>query len=74
MRPCYFSEEHYNSKPKNTAHKSKAKHKKEYDVYTNSGKYAGSTMAVSEAQAINNVRHNTKGDYVGNNGFYAIES
>lgn len=74
MRPCYFSEEHYDTKPKKAAYKSKSKPKKEYDVYTNSGKYAGSTMAVSKAQAINNVRHNIKGDYVGNDGFYAIES
>ena len=33
-----------------------------YEVYRN-GVYIGDTWAVSEAQAINNVRHNTRGDY-----------
>ena len=54
-------------------HKPKAKPKKAYAVYLDNGKYVGSTIAVSKAQAVNNVRHNTKGDYLGNNGYYAIE-
>lgn len=33
-----------------------------YDVYKN-GSYMGETYAVSEAQAINNVRHREEGDY-----------
>ena len=36
--------------------------KREYNVYRR-GWYIGSTLAVSEAQAVNNVRHNSVGDY-----------
>ena len=54
MRPSCFSQEH--SAPKNTAekrtYKSRAKPKKKYAVYLNSGRYVDETMAVSEAQAI----------------------
>ena len=76
MRPSYFSEGHFEPKPKpnKSAYKSKAKPKKWYDVYTNSGRYVSSTLAVSEAKAVNNVRHNTEGDYVGNDGYYAVEA
>lgn len=76
MRPSYFSEGYFEpkSKPKKSAYKSKAKPKRHYDIYTNNGRYVGSTTAVSEAQAVNNVRHNTKGDYIGNDGYYAIEA
>ena len=76
MRPSYFSEGHFEPKPKpkpkKSAYKSKAKPKRWYDVYTNSGRYVSSTLAVSEAKAVNNVRHNTEGDYVGNDGYYAV--
>ena len=74
MRPSYFSDGHFEPKPKKSAYKSKAKPKRHYDIYTNNGRYVGSTTAVSEAQAVNNVRHNTKGDYIGNDGYYAIEA
>ena len=78
MRPSYFSEGHFEPKPKpkpkKSAYKSKAKPKRWYDVYTNSGRYVSSTLAVSEAKAVNNVRHNTEGDYVGNDGYYAVEA
>ena len=75
MRPDYYSEGHVEPKPKpkKAAYRSKSKPKLEYDVFTNGGRYVASTLAVSEAQAINNVRHNTKGDYVGNDGYYAVE-
>lgn len=33
-----------------------------YDVYVN-GHYVGETFAVSEKQAINNVRHRARGDF-----------
>ena len=59
--------------PSDTKSKTKSKPKKAYAVYFGNGKYVGSTIAVSEAQAVNNVRHNTKGDYSGNNGYYAVE-
>ena len=74
MRPSYFSEGHFEPKPKKSAYKSKAKPKRWYDVYTNSGRYVSSTLAASEAKAVNNVRHNTEGDYVGNDGYYAVET
>ena len=76
MRPSYFSEGHFEPKPKpkKSAYKAKAKPKRWYDVYTNSGRYVAPTLAVSEAQAVNNVRHNTEGDYVGNDGYYAVEA
>ena len=76
MRPSYFSEGHFEPKlkPKKSAYKSKAKPKRWYDVYTNSGRYVAPTLAVSEAKAVNNVRHNTEGDYVGNDGYYAVET
>lgn len=75
MRPNCFPQEH--SVPKNTAekrtYKSKAKPKKKYAVYLNGGRYVDETMAVSEAQAVNNVRHRSAGDYIGNEGYYAVE-
>ena len=74
MRPSYFSEGHFEPKPKKSAYKSKAKPKRWYYVYTNSGRYVAPTLAVSEAKAVNNVRHNTEGDYVGNDGYYAVET
>ena len=74
MRPSYFSEGHFEPKPKKSAYKSKAQPIRRYDVYTNSGRYVSSTLAVSEAKAVNNVRHNTEGDYVGNDGYYAVEA
>ena len=74
MRPSYFSEGHFEPKPKKSAYKSKAQPIRRYDVYTNSGRYVSSTLAVSEAKAVNNVRHNTEGDYVGNDGYYAVET
>lgn len=73
MRPSYFSEGHFEPKPKKSAYKAKAKPKRWYDVYTNSGRYVDSTMAVSEAKAVNNVRFKEKGKYVGNDGYYAVE-
>lgn len=73
MHQCYSSDKP-NQKPQKSAYKSKAKSKREYDVYTTTGRYVGSTIAVSEAQAVNNVRHNIKDDFVGNDGYYAIES
>lgn len=75
MRPSYFSEGHFEPKPKpkKSAYKSKAQPKRWYDVYTNSGRYVDSTMAVSEAKAVNNVRFKEKGKYVGNDGYYAVE-
>lgn len=38
------------------------KSKEKYNVYLN-GTLQGDTYAVSEAQAINNIRHRTLGDY-----------
>lgn len=75
MRPSYFSEGHFEPKPKpkKSAYKSKAQPIRRYDVYTNSGRYVAPTLAVSEAQAVNNVRFKEKGKYVGNDGYYAVE-
>lgn len=44
------------------------KPRRTYEVYLN-GEYKGQTWAVSEAQAINNVRHNTCGDYESQYGY-----
>ena len=42
-----------------------------YLVYLN-GVLMGETWAVSEAQAINNVRHNTRGDYESQYGYNTV--
>lgn len=75
MRPNYFPEKYFDAAPtsKKSTHIAKSKPRKKYSVYDRRGNWVQNTTAVSEIQAVNNVRHNKDGDFNGNDGYYAVE-